>query len=129
MEKNKIILIAVVVLVVVLAAMALIFSNSGNSNLNVTANNTAANTTVNVTVNDTNATNQTNSSGNSSVNTDGWKWSGQQQAYVNEFVDANGTLHLQTLKDGVVEELEFRADGSVFRNGKNITAEYHRDFN
>ncbi len=129
MERNKIILIAIVVLVVVLAAAALIFSNSGNSNLNITANNTTANTTVNVTVNDTNATNQTNSSLNSSINTDGWKWSGQQNAYVNEFVDANGTLHLQTLRDGVVDEMEFRADGSVFRNGKNITAEYYNDFN
>ena len=133
-KNNKIILIAIAVLVVVLAVALIAFSGHDDSKANDNAVNISENTsniTADVIKTDVNKTaDNKNTSGNASKDNvkntssknQGWKWSDKLNTYVNNFVDSNGNLHIQVIdNDGKVQEIEYKTDGSVYSDGKNIT--------
>ena len=137
MDKNRIILIAIVILVIVLAAVVLVFNNQ-HPDVKAVNNTTAAemNNTTNIIVEQKNATNATvaNLSGNTSnvknvsLEDNGWKWSQKEQCYIHQFIDADGDLHVQTANVDGITDIEFKADGTVYTNGKDVTERYYRDF-
>ena len=145
MDKSRMILIAVVVLVILLAGIVL-YSNITGDNDNIITG--IANNTTEL-LNDTNISeiskfvdNQTSDSNSSANNTtanktvenvtsasSGWKWSEQANKYVNEYVDSDGNLHVKSTDGtGPVDDLEYKANGTVYLNGKDVTSEYNKDF-
>ena len=142
MDKNKTILIAIVILVIILAAVVLAFNVPQTAVLNSTEENITADVTnaTNVTVEsediasqDVLNSTQTPSSvdekiDNKTLENTGWQWSEQEQGYVHQFVDSDGDLHIQTATTEGIRDLEFKSDGTVYRDGKDVTERYYRDF-
>ena len=62
---------------------------------------------------------------------EGWKWSESAQRYVHEYDDDDGTHHVLSSEstDGAIDDLEYKKDGSVYLNGKDITDEYKTYYN
>ena len=136
MDKNKIILIAIVILVIVLAAVVLVINNT-DVDLGIANNTTELENATNITIDEENATppvvanlseNASFEVENTSVEDNGWKWSDEDQCYVHQFVDADGDLHVQTANIDGIKDIEFKADGTVYSNGKDVTERYYRDF-
>ena len=117
MQKNHLI-IAVVAIVLLAIAGALLFGNVQKTVED--AENLVDESMANVT-NETIRGNVSDVSVNASEDYE-WLWSGQQEDFFKQYVDANGNSHTVFKSGG--DHFEFKVDGSIYLNGVNITDQF-----